>query len=80
MDMPKKASGRFKGKDTAGMTCGVHGEVWTMNMDLLKQKRADYFARKLSKINASLAASRARGPVQNEGEENGAAEIGRAHV
>ncbi len=45
-----------------------------MNMDLLKQKRADYFARKLSKINASLAASRARGPVQNEGEENGAAE------
>ena len=45
-----------------------------MNMDLLKQKRADYFARKLSKINASLAASRARGPVQNEGEETGAGE------
>ncbi len=45
-----------------------------MNMELLKQKRADYFARKLSKINASLAASRARGPVQNEGGENGAGE------
>lgn len=31
-----------------------------MNLDLLKQKRADYFAKKLSKLNASLAASKAR--------------------
>ena len=43
-----------------------------MNMDFLKQKRADYFARKLSKINASLAASKARSAVQEGGGENAA--------
>ena len=37
-----------------------------MNLDLLKQKRADYFAKKLSKLNASLAASKARSTVPED--------------
>ena len=37
-----------------------------MNLDVLKQKRADYFARKLSKLNASLAASKARSTVPED--------------
>ncbi|MDE5951387.1 MAG: acetyl-CoA carboxylase, carboxyltransferase subunit beta, partial [Acetatifactor sp.] len=37
-----------------------------MNIDLLKQKRADYFAKKLSKLNASLAASKARSTVPED--------------
>lgn len=43
-----------------------------LNMDLLKQKRADYFAKKLSKLNASLAASRTRSAVQDGSREGGA--------
>lgn len=42
-----------------------------MDRDLLKQKRADYFARKLSKINASLAASRARSAASSDNKEEG---------
>ncbi len=37
-----------------------------MNLDPLKQKRADYFAKKLSKLNASLAASKARSTVPED--------------
>ncbi len=37
-----------------------------MNMDRLKQKRADYFARKLSKLNASLAAAKAQSADEAE--------------
>ncbi len=43
-----------------------------MNMDLLKQKRADYFARKLSKLNASLAASRSRAAAKDGSREENA--------
>lgn len=43
-----------------------------MNMDFLKQKRADYFARQLSRLNASLAASKARNTVPDNGRENAA--------
>ena len=43
-----------------------------MNMDLLKQKRAEYFAKKINKLNASLAASRARNTAQDNMRENGA--------
>ncbi len=43
-----------------------------LNMDLLKQKRADYFAKKLSKLNASLAASRTRSAMQDGSREGGA--------
>lgn len=43
-----------------------------LNMDLLKQKRADYFARKLNRLNASLAASRNRSAAQNDEQEEGA--------
>lgn len=40
-----------------------------MNMDLLKQKRADYFAKRLSKINASLAASKGRSTAAESAKE-----------
>lgn len=43
-----------------------------MNMDLLKQKRADYFARKLSKRSASLAASKSRAGAQDDNREESA--------
>ncbi len=36
-----------------------------MNMDVLKQKRADYFAKKLERLNASLAASKARSAAES---------------
>lgn len=49
----------------AGKSAHIHGEVKAMNMDLLKQKRADYFARKLNKLNASLAASRSRAAAKD---------------
>lgn len=45
-----------------------------MNMDRLKQKRADYFARKLNKLNASLAASKAQSTAEAEPGEAKAAE------
>ncbi len=47
-----------------------------MNMDFLKQKRADYFARKLSRLNASLAASKSRTTVQEGNREEGAGSMG----
>lgn len=47
-----------------------------INMDLLKQKRAEYFEKKLSKLNASLAASRARGTTQEGEREESAGESG----
>lgn len=43
-----------------------------MNMDLLKQKRADYFARKLSRRSASLAASKSRAGAQDDNREESA--------
>lgn len=45
-----------------------------MNMDRLKQKRADYFARKLSKLNFSLAASKAQNTAEAVSGETKAAE------
>ena len=42
-----------------------------MNMDVLKQKRADYFARKLSRLNASLAASKSRAAASGDGRQEG---------
>lgn len=45
-----------------------------MNMDRLKQKRADYFARKLSKLNASLAASKVQSTAEAEPGQNKTAE------
>lgn len=45
-----------------------------MNMDRLKQKRADYFAQKLSKLNAALAASKPQSAVEAEPGKNKAAE------
>ncbi len=45
-----------------------------MNMDRLKQKRADYFARKLSKLSASPAASKAQNTAETVSGENKTAE------